>query len=126
MFQISNTGIHEIHQTKLSKQNEKPSKNHIKRPMNAFMVWSKPQRKILAQEAPEMHNSQLSKRLGQLWKNLTGEQKKPFIDEAKRLREEHLKQHPNYKYRPKKRGVLAFQYSENKYNSNSFNILAQS
>ena len=79
MLPINNTEICRIHHTKRSKQNEKPSKNHIKRPMNAFMVWSKPQRKILAQEAPEMHNSQLSKRLGQLWKNLTGEQKKPFI-----------------------------------------------
>lgn len=81
----------------------KTEEGHIKRPMNAFMVWSRGKRRQMAQINPRMHNSEISKRLGAEWKMMTQEEKEPFIAEAKRLQAVHIQEHPDYKYKPKRR-----------------------
>ena len=75
----------------------------IKRPMNSFMAWSSLERKRLAEREPHLHGTELSKQLGEMWKAMNEEEKKPFREEAVRLKAKLLEEHPDYKYRPRRR-----------------------
>lgn len=90
----------------------KQDEGHIKRPMNAFMVWSRGKRKQYAAINPRMHNSEISKRLGAEWKMLSQDEKEPFVAEAKRLQAIHIQEHPDYKYKPKRRKPKSLQKKE--------------
>ena len=40
---------------------------------------------------------------GQKWRSLSQPEKQPFIDAAEKLRVQHMQEHPDYKYRPRRR-----------------------
>ena len=40
---------------------------------------------------------------GKMWRELSWEEKEPYYKEQRRLQSQHIKQHPGYKYQPKRR-----------------------
>ncbi|XP_035796048.1 transcription factor Sox-19a-like [Anopheles albimanus] len=81
----------------------KKKREYIKRPMNAFMVWAQTARPMIAGREPKMQNAEISKHLGTLWRQLSAEEKNPFVKRAEELREQHKKQYPDYKYQPRRK-----------------------
>lgn len=71
--------------------------------MNAFMVFSHIERKKIIEFQPDIHNAEVSKALGKRWKELSNEAKEPYVQEAERLRILHMREYPDYKYRPRKK-----------------------
>lgn len=51
-----------------------------KRPMSAFLKYSKNRRKVLKAEYADMDNTDVSRLLGEMWRNASEEQKRPFKD----------------------------------------------
>ena len=71
--------------------------------MNAFMVFSHIERKKIVELNPDIHNAEISKFLGKQWKSLSQEERDPFIQQAENLRQLHMAEFPDYKYRPRRK-----------------------
>ena len=67
------------------------------------MVWSQIERQKLISNCPDLHHAGISKHLGKRWRQLSQQERKPFIEEAEKLRVLHMMEFPDYKYRPRKR-----------------------
>ena len=77
---------------------------YVPRPANAFMLFrSDVYRKGLVDENPQ---DDLSIAAGKIWNSLSDEQKAPWVERARQVREEHAQRYPGYRFRPGNRMTI--------------------
>jgi HMG (high mobility group) box len=87
-------------QTKKSHSRKQPE-GHIPRPRNAFILFRcdfVAQKKIPASVEPDHRN--ISRIVGRIWKAMSDEDRRPWVEEAKKEREAHKRLYPQYRYSP--------------------------
>ncbi|XP_076636085.1 putative transcription factor capicua isoform X1 [Colletes latitarsis] len=107
-----------------SKEPQSPlkTKDRIRRPMNAFMIFSKRHRAVVHQRHPNQDNRTVSKILGEWWYALGPEEKQKYHDLASEVKEAHFKAHPDWKWCSKDRrksSTTSFKGSESRGKLNS-------
>ncbi|KAF5272458.1 hypothetical protein FQR65_LT04926 [Abscondita terminalis] len=68
----------------------------IRRPKNAFMIFSGQWRRKLAKEYYGESNKEISMRLGAMWKTLSSSEKDEYFEAAKKVVEDHRLKYPDY------------------------------
>ncbi|KAG1749676.1 uncharacterized protein EDB91DRAFT_758561 [Suillus paluster] len=89
-----------------SSHSRKKEEGHIPRPPNAFIVfrsclWSNEDFRSL-----ESDHRNVSRIAGERWRNLSDDEKEPFVQMAKEAKAMHAKMYPNYKYSPSHRSAV--------------------
>lgn len=81
----------------------KQKESKIRRPMNAFMIFSKRHRAMVHQKHPNQDNRTVSKILGEWWYALKPEEKTQYHDLASEVKEAHFRTYPEWKWCSKDR-----------------------
>uniref|UniRef100_A0A915P3E5 HMG box domain-containing protein n=1 Tax=Meloidogyne floridensis TaxID=298350 RepID=A0A915P3E5_9BILA len=83
---------------KSSTTNSDGKHEHIKKPMNAFMLFMKENRHKYMDECADKRkqSAELNKELGQVWQRMTRDEQQPYYDMAQIKREEHQRLYPNW------------------------------
>ena len=75
--------------------------NRVKRPLNAFMIYSRVQRSKIIKGSFNVQHKKVSQQLGKLWKELDETEKRKYQIEAERDCLEHQLKYPDYRYQPR-------------------------
>jgi transcription factor SOX7/8/10/18 (SOX group E/F) len=73
------------------------------RPPNAFILYSQAMRSAARQDNPALSNTEVSRILGKMWKEVPNDVKQQYKQRAAKLQEEFKREHPDYTYRKARR-----------------------
>ncbi|KAG2216663.1 hypothetical protein INT45_006197 [Circinella minor] len=92
-------------QSQSQQQMEAPIR--VTRPPNAFLLFNKEMRKQLKDSNPTMKVAEISKEIGERWKNLSSEDKSRYVSQANSIKETQRALHPNSMYIRRSKAELA-------------------
>ncbi|KAK9765408.1 hypothetical protein K7432_006289 [Basidiobolus ranarum] len=75
----------------------------IPRPANAFIIYRKEKQPIVAAKNPGICNTQISKIIGQMWRDEGLETREKYQRKAEEAKATHLSIYPKYKYTPRRK-----------------------
>ena len=73
----------------VSNKRQKKDKGSPKRPMSAFLHFSQTRRQAVKDDHPNMRNPEISRALGEVWRGMSQEEKRPFVEREKVEREKY-------------------------------------
>ena len=82
---------------KVEKKRTKKDSRAPKRPPSAFLYFSGEHRSTIKEENPGITNTDISKELGRLWREMSDDQKKPYVDQEKAERVKYNEDMAHYK-----------------------------
>ncbi|ORY01379.1 hypothetical protein K493DRAFT_209710, partial [Basidiobolus meristosporus CBS 931.73] len=82
---------------------ESRSTKRIPRPNNSFMTYRKEKQKAILDAHPGINNKEVSKIVGEMWRNESEAVKEYYRKKAEQGKKEHALRYPGYKYTPRKR-----------------------
>ncbi|OAX43914.1 HMG-box [Rhizopogon vinicolor AM-OR11-026] len=82
-----------------------PSKEHIPRPPNAFMLYRSHMLKSRGNADPEKRQQNLSRIAGQLWRGMSDEDRAVWHKKATEVHAAHYAKYPHYKFKPNRKGA---------------------
>ncbi|TID16816.1 putative mating type 1-2-1 protein [Venturia nashicola] len=81
---------------------DRKSKAKVPRPANAFILYRQHHHPLMKDQFPGIVNNDISKKVAALWKDEREEVKAAWKAKADEAKQQHLQQHPDYSYQPRK------------------------
>jgi len=91
------------------KESPKKKEPHIKKPLNAFMLYMKEMRPVVQAECTLKESAAINQILGRRWHGLTREEQSKYYEKARQARQQHMQMYPhwnardNYRFGQKKK-----------------------
>ncbi|KAI8079736.1 high mobility group box domain-containing protein, partial [Halteromyces radiatus] len=82
-------------------------RERLKRPPNAYLLFNRDMRRKLLALDPKMTVSEISKEIGDRWKYLSPNERQHYMEAAQLLKQDHLKNHPDFIYTRRSKAELA-------------------
>jgi len=82
---------------RVAKKKSKKDSRAPKRSASAFLYFSGDRRGAIKESNPDLSNTDVSKELGRMWREMSETEKKPYVEQEKEEREKYMEEMAHYK-----------------------------